>query len=192
MKIKHAQIAFVIVTVAAVAGIYVKFRGPSAALPAEYTHTSSENLISPSKGTDTLPQGGLLEAHITVHSEEIITSFEEERFREEEIDLMARVVQAEYGNGDDTDKRLIVSVILNRLEDPDFPGTIHGVITQPNQFAISEWASVECFSSVYKEVKDRTDREILWFRAGEYPKYGVPAYERNNHYFTRKKREGER
>ena len=136
------------------------------------------------------------EKHITIHSEEIITDIRELeddiQFREEEIDLMARVVQAEYGNGDETDKRLIVSVILNRLEDADFPSTVHGVVTQPNQFAISEWASVECFSCVYAEIRNRTDTEILWFRAGEYPKYGVPAYERNNHHFSRKKREGER
>ena len=174
-------------TAAAVIGIAYKFHTvPAASQPEPQQHTTSD--ISKTPVAETTRAGV---PHVTIHSEEIITEFEIP-FREEEIDLMARVVQAEYGNGDETDQRLIVSVILNRLEDPDFPGTIYGVITQPNQFAISQWASVESMSSVYKEIKDRTDREILWFCAGGYPKWGVPAFERNSHYFSRKLREGER
>lgn len=173
------KIAFVAATAVAVAGIAYKFHTEPEEQPT--IPARAEKVIE-----EQLPR-------ITIHREEVITDFEEEiPFREEEIDLMARVVQAEYGNGDETDKRLVVSVILNRLEDPDFPGTIYGVVTQPGQFAISQWATVETFSAVYKEIRDRTDTEILWFCAGEYPKWGIPAYERNNHYFSRKKREGER
>lgn len=149
------------------------------------THTPEEQ--PKPQVVETVPT---LEQHITIHSEDIITGFEIP-FREEEIDLMARVVQAEYGNGDELDKRLVVAVILNRLEDEDFPNSIYKVVTQPNQFAIDTWASVECFSAVYAEIRNRTDREILWFNAGGYSKYGVPAYQYNDHYFSRKKREGE-
>ena len=185
---KKAVLCGALGTVAMISGIAIKYcMVPAASQPEpQHTHTSD---LSRESGTAYTQQAGV--PHVTIHSEEIITEYEIP-FREEEIDLMARVVQAEYGNGDETDQRLIVSVILNRMEDPDFPGTIYGVITQPNQFAIAQWASVESMSSVYKEIKDRTDREILWFCAGGYPKWGVPAFERNSHYFSRKKREGER
>lgn len=179
MNLKHVKIAFVAATAVAVAGIAYKF------------HTEPVEQPEPVKAEEP----AIMEStpKITIHREEIVTDYEETiPFREEEIDLMARVVQAEYGNGDETDKRLVVSVILNRLEDSDFPGTIYGVVTQPSQFVIAQWATVETFSAVYKEIRDRTDTEILWFCAGEYPKWGIPAYERNNHYFSRKKREGER
>lgn len=126
------------------------------------------------------------EPHITVHREEVITTFEPPTplYTDEEITLMAMVVQREYGHGDETDKRLVVSVILNRVEDEDFPNTIEGVIRQPNQFAIAKWHSIESENAVRKEIEERTRHDILWFCSGGYPKWGNPVMERNGHYFS--------
>lgn len=50
------------------------------------------------------------------------------------IDLIALCTEAEASNQDLEGKRLVVDVILNRVDDPDFPNTAREVITQPHQF----------------------------------------------------------
>lgn len=109
-------------------------------------------------------------------------------FSLEDIDLMARVVQAEYGNGDETDKRLVVSVILNRLESdlPDFKNmnSVEAVVTAPCQFAIAKGYTLETLNAVYKEILERTDERVLWFNTGGYPAWGEPVLEYHAHYFT--------
>ena len=52
----------------------------------------------------------------------------------EEIDLMAAIAEAEAGNQGLMGKRLVVDVILNRVESDYFPDAIEKVIYQQNQF----------------------------------------------------------
>ena len=111
-------------------------------------------------------------------------------FTDAEIMLMARVVQAEYGNGEEIDKRLVVSVILNRLESdlPDFINktTVESVVTQPNQFVLAPQnkLTLETLNCVYKEIRERTDYRVLWFKTGGYPSWGEPILELHGHYFS--------
>lgn len=65
-----------------------------------------------------------------LHQEELA---EEEYY--DSLELLALCVEAEAGNQDLTGKRMVVDVVLNRVDAPDWPDTIEGVITQPYAFS---------------------------------------------------------
>lgn len=108
------------------------------------------------------------------------------------LEILATCVEAEAGNQDIKGKRLVADVILNRVESPRFPDTIEGVISQKYQFttfwdgsmdAITE-PSEETFQAVNMELcGERLDDEILFFTAGDYNTYCIPAYKYQDHYF---------
>lgn len=122
------------------------------------------------------------------HGHPILTSVNESEFTQAEIELIAKCVQAEYGHGDEMDKRLVVSVILNRMESDlhDFRNmdTIEKVIKAPCQFAVADHFTLETLDAVYKELKERTNDQVLWFRAGSYSPWGSPLFSYHNHYFS--------
>lgn len=101
-----------------------------------------------------------------------------------EIALMAKVVRAEAGNQDNVGKRLIVDVILNRVDSPLFPSTVEEVVEQENQFAMYQWYTIDDLNAVTDEIVDRTDKEILFFKTGDYHNIGEPAYQYGDHYFS--------
>lgn len=109
------------------------------------------------------------------------------------LELLAQCVEAEAGNQDLEGKRLVVDTILNRVDDPDFPNTIIGVITQPYHFT-AYWSGVmdriepseETYEAVRLEIEDRTNYEILFFTAGGYSRYGTPWDKVGDHYFSTK------
>ena len=107
------------------------------------------------------------------------------------LEILALCVEAEAGNQDLMGKRLVADVILNRVESPRFPDTIEGVISQKYQFttywdgsmdAITE-PSEESFEAVNMELRSRLDEDILFFTAGNYNTYCVPAYRHGDHFF---------
>lgn len=58
-------------------------------------------------------------------------------YSEYELDLLARLVRAE-GGGESYETMLkIASVVMNRVDDPNFPNTIEGVIYAKNQFSVT-------------------------------------------------------
>lgn len=120
----------------------------------------------------------------SVRIEEPVPVVVEPAYTQSEAELMACVVQAEYGYGDEKDKRLVASVILNRVEHPDFPDTITEVIYQPNQFVVSGYYTQDTLDAVYKELEERTDNRVLWFSSAGYQPYGVPLFQYNSHYFS--------
>lgn len=108
------------------------------------------------------------------------------------LEILALCVEAEAGNQDLMGKRLVADVILNRVESPRFPDTIEGVISQKYHFttywdgsmdAITE-PSEETFEAVNMELNgQRLDEDILFFTAGDYNTFYVPAYRVGDHYF---------
>jgi len=48
--------------------------------------------------------------------------------------VLEKIVQAEAGSEDEKGMILVVNVIMNRVESPNFPDSIYDVIFQPNQF----------------------------------------------------------
>ncbi|MBE3577127.1 MAG: cell wall hydrolase [Limnochordales bacterium] len=87
---------------------------------------------------------------------------------EEEVELLARLVQVEAGSEAYIGRVAVAAVVVNRLLSPDFPDTIRDVIYQPGQFppvASSRFAST---------VPDRLSREAaLAALAGEDPTGGA-------------------
>lgn len=110
-----------------------------------------------------------------------------------ELELLALVVEAEAGNQDLTGKRLVVDVVLNRVDCPLFPDTITEVLEQENQFTTMWNGAVEKagwnmqeddYKAVMMEiVGPRLDTDIMYFTAGSYNKSCTPAYIHGDHYF---------
>ena len=110
-----------------------------------------------------------------------------------ELELLAAVVEAEAGNQDMTGKRLVVDVVLNRVDSPLFPDTITEVLEQPGQFTTMWNGAVEDagwhmqeddYTAVMMEVTGvRLDYDIYYFTAGEYNASCKPAYIHGDHFF---------
>ena len=88
-------------------------------------------------------------------------------------------------------KRLVIDIILNRVDHEKFPNTIKEVIYQPHQFtSIHNGRINKCYVTdeisqlVEEELVTRTNDEVIFFTAGEYGKYGKPLFSVGNHYFA--------
>lgn len=116
----------------------------------------------------------------------------EEFYRD--IDLLNRIVGAEAGNQSELGKRLVIDVVLNRIDsiywrDDD---TIWEVITHPGQFETysnGAYTRVDLDESINEliisELKDgRTNVDVIYFRTNHYFD-GVPAlFKEGDHYFS--------
>lgn len=115
---------------------------------------------------------------------------EEPTIASDELELLAKCVEAEAATEGLKGKQLVVDVILNRVDSPEFSDSITGVITEHNQF--STWANgmiaaaeptAETYDAIELELESRLDYDILYFTAGSYNPYCIPAYQYKNHYF---------
>lgn len=113
--------------------------------------------------------------------------------KESDLDLICKCVQAEAGNQPELGKRLVIDVILNRVDDVDFPNDIELVIYQPNQFAVVNNGSMdkceiteEMKDLVISELSRRTSSDVFYFRAQRYSKYGNALIQVKDHYFSTK------
>lgn len=108
------------------------------------------------------------------------------------LELLATCVEAEAANQGLEGKRLVADVILNRVDSPLFPDNITDVITQPYHFT-SYWDGAmaraeptqETFEAVRLELEHRSNTEILYFTAGEWPRYGTHWRKVGDHYFAK-------
>lgn len=107
-----------------------------------------------------------------------------------ETELFAKCVEAEASNQGFEGKRLVADVILNRVDSEKFPDDIESVITQKNAFSSYSDGGIdraeptdETYEAIKLEQEQRKDSEILYFSAGEYNKYSIPAYKYKEHYF---------
>ena len=108
-----------------------------------------------------------------------------------DLDLIAACVEAEAGNQDLTGKRLVADVILNRVNDKNFPNTVEGVISQPRHFA-TYWngamdkaePTAETYKAVRMEIEERSYPGLLYFDSGDYLPYGTPWKKVGDHYFS--------
>lgn len=116
---------------------------------------------------------------------------EEERYYDS-LELLAVCVEAEAGNQSLDGKRMVADVILNRVDHPDWPDSIEGVITDPYEFA-SYWdggmdnvwePSEETFQAVQMELERRSWPELYYFTSNGWPEYGTPWKKVGDHYFS--------
>ena len=109
----------------------------------------------------------------------------------DELEYLAACVEAEAGTQGLMGKRIVVDVILNRVDDSRFPNGIIGVINAPGQFAVVHNGAInkvsitqETFDAIKMELEHRTDTEVLYFRNNHYGT-GKPLYQINDHYFSK-------
>lgn len=110
---------------------------------------------------------------------------------QEEIELIALVTMAEAEGECEYGQRLVIDTILNRVDDPHFPDTVHEVVYQKNQFS-SMWngrvdrcyVKAELVELVKEELRNRTNYEVVFFRTERYSDYGVPMFQVEHHYFS--------
>lgn len=106
----------------------------------------------------------------------VLTLDTEEQINEEvllgEMELLAQLVEAEAGNQEFEGKCLVVDVVLNRVESPDFPNTISEVIFQEGQFSVitngafdkAAWNMKEDdFAAVSVEMALHSNKDVLYF-----------------------------
>lgn len=133
---------------------------------------------------------------VSVSAPEVMDTAEQiqEEIYWDELEMLAICVEAEAGNQNIEGKRLVAAVILNRVEDPDFPNTITGVIEQKYHFS-SFWngamdkiwePSQETYAAVLAEEENRSNTEVLYFTAGNYGDYGTPWKKVGDHFFSTK------
>ena len=129
-----------------------------------------------------------------VYSGELVVSPEEDFYNS--LEFLGKCVEAEAGNQDLLGKRMVVDVILNRMNDSsgEWPDTIVDVITQPYQFS-SYWdGSMDCvkeiseetWEAIYMELEEITYTDIYYFTSEGFHKYGTPWKKVGDHYFNKK------
>ncbi len=116
---------------------------------------------------------------------------DEELLSREDIELIAVVTMAESEGECEEGKRLVIDTILNRMDSPYFPDTVHDVVYQKSQFS-SMWngrvnkctVQDDICQLVEEELRDRSNSDTIFFTAGGYGKYGNPMFQLGNHYFS--------
>lgn len=108
------------------------------------------------------------------------------------LDYFAKCVMAEAGNQDETGKRLVADVILNRLDDNRFPDTIEEIINQEGQFEVVESGRInsvipteDIYDIISQELESRFNSEVLYFRTEHYHKFATPLFQHRDHYFSK-------
>lgn len=108
-----------------------------------------------------------------------------------DINLMARMVQAEAGGQCEYGQKLVIDCALNRIDSEFFPDTISEVINAPGQFevvangAISKATPTDAvYELIRQERKERTNNEVIYFTAGGFNPSGEPWQKVGDHYFS--------
>lgn len=149
-------------------------------------------LVQPGNGEITAPVAGVIaDIQYTFECQAVVEMKEPEY---DSLELMAVCVEAEAGNQSIEGKRLVVDVILNRVDDSYWPDTVKEVIEQPVQFS-SYWdggmervttISEETYEAIRMEIEERSYPGIYYFTAEGYGEYGTPWRKVDDHYFSKK------
>ena len=110
-----------------------------------------------------------------------------------EMELLARCVEAEAGKQSIDVKRAVIAVIMNRVDDDDWPDTISEVIADPYEFA-TYWngamdeaePSVSTYEAISLEMETRSYPGLYYFDMDQYLPYGTPYARMGDLYFSRK------
>jgi N-acetylmuramoyl-L-alanine amidase len=111
----------------------------------------------------------------------------------EELDLLAKCVMAEAGNQEELGKRLVIDVILNRIDYDIFQNqnSITDVIFAEGQFEVVRLGTIhkykptdDIYDLIREELMSRTNNEVVYFRTGKYHSIGTPWQKVGDHYFN--------
>ena len=106
----------------------------------------------------------------------------------DDAELIAKTVQAEAGNQDMKGKRLVAAVIVNRVNSPEFPNTVEGVLSQDGQFSTYKYlnkteATWQDRLAVRMESERTINCGVYFFRTSRYGT-GEPLFKYGDHYFS--------
>ncbi len=112
----------------------------------------------------------------------------------DDAQLLMKIAEAEAGNQGTEGMWLVMSVVLNRAESPDFPATIKEVIYQEHQFSsVSDGnfdnvaiLSADAHNALAKIESGNVAEEIIGFEvktSRELDKYFLEAFEYKDHRF---------
>lgn len=110
-----------------------------------------------------------------------------------ELEVLAKCVEAEAGNQSIDVKRAVVSVILNRVDDEDWPDTISEVIADPYEFA-TYWngrmdevtPATSTYEAISLEMETRSYPGLYYFDMDQFLQYGTPYKKMGDLYFSTK------
>ena len=110
-----------------------------------------------------------------------------------ELEVLAKCVEAEAGNQPIEVKRAVISVILNRVDDDDWPDTISEVIADPYEFA-TYWngrmdevtPATSTYEAIACEMETRSYPGLFYFDMDDYLPYGTPYVKMGNLNFSTK------
>ena len=102
---------------------------------------------------------------------------------DDDLYLMAQIVYAESRAEPFNGKVAVASVILNRLQHPDFPKTVEGVVKQKGAFScvlngeINVIPNAECYNAVNEALKgkDPTNKAVFFYN----PKIATSKWMKN-------------
>lgn len=116
----------------------------------------------------------------------------DDEFDYTKYEYLAKCVLAEAGNQDELGKRLVIDVILNRVDNTAFPNTINEVINQSGQFNVVKSGAINkqvpddhIYTLIEEEINNRTDYEVLYFKTLGYHSFAEPVTEHQDHYFSK-------
>lgn len=108
-------------------------------------------------------------------------------------EYLEQCVEAEAGNQGKTGKKYVCDVVLNRLN-WDVYNSIYEVIDDSGQFQCVSNGSInhvkvsdETKQVVQQEIQNRTNKEITFFRTGNYHSGTEPCFKYGAHYFSKKR-----
>ena len=169
--------------------------------PIEVIHSETEATIVAETPYIEETEPSIIEDFFDEIEETTEETMTEEDIEEEEhmdnLELLAQLVEAEAGNQDQVGKRLVVDVVLNRVDSENFPNTIPEVIFQPNQFACVADGGLERagyrmteddYWIVSEELFDRLDYEVAFFTTEGFSPYCEPYFQHGDHYFGKEKK----
>lgn len=129
---------------------------------------------------------------------EEIEVYYDERLNDEQycddLELLALVAYAEAEGESDYGQRLVIDVILNRVDHPGFPNTIHEVVYDQGQFDIFENGRIDSVELdehivriVCEELNYRTNTEVLYFNSIGFNDWSEDMFDGpvGNHYFSK-------
>ena len=151
-----------------------------------------EYVMNNSKADEVIFEPIVAEAAVEpVVTETVMATKEESYLTQDEIDLIALVTMAEAEGEPEEGKRLVIDVILNRMDSERHPNTAYDVIYQPHQFSAMWNSRVDrCYvredivQLVKEELQNRTNYDVIYFRTDYFSKYGTPLFQVGNHYFS--------
>ena len=150
-----------------------------------------ETTIESEETTFIEPEETTVEPEETIFIEpEPVEPAQEIYLSEDELELIAIITMAEAEDQPEYGQRLVIDTILNRLDSPEFPNTIHDVIYSPNQFTcVWNGRADRCYvmDSIYQlvleECVSRSDYDVMFFCEGGYAGNGPALFQVGGHYF---------